>query len=963
MQYDLFISYATKDNISLKEGKPGFITEFVNQIIKEHRKFTAQPIKIFFDKDDIRDGDDWEIKIHSALRGSRLLIACISPNYFKSKWCHNEWKYFFQHESDKYVAGEGINPIYFVEVPGFESEDLEYEISLWAKDLLKRNFTDFRPWFPYGTEFLQNEDVVKRLKNLESQITSRLERINRALEAPGSVDKPSEVFVGRQNEIRNIRNILSGREKIGKLTILYGLGGIGKSALITQYAHAYASEYIGGRWLVRCEGIENIGSALKQLSVPLNIELNEDEKKSSLFAMYRILNELEKRTINFKSDKIPEPACLLILDNVDKPQFLSPEQTDLLPRKEWLHIVATTRLSPDQLYEKHRNRIFLPIDELSEEESFFLINNYQPDEKFSSVEEKESAEKIVKRLGGFPLVVETVAVYLGLHPEVTCGDFLIRLEKEGIDAPILISRDKNLGDYIRHKEKSLDIVLSTLLEALTNEERYAIEIASMLPPDNIALNWLKELTLDRFPSLKQFEVGYPHPWFSIERLLRGRRLLQETSVIDEKNILLIVKMHRLVQEQIRKFTSDKNNIEEKILKFAFLRSDFLDKNWHTQSCQWEINVLKGYTNLIFDCDNPSAPKLLLSVNRWITNYDLSISLEPVFLKSVEMIESDEHRNPSDLAEIYSGLGRIYSYREEYNDAEKAFSKALEIEIDYRGSENFFTAIRMNNLASLYTKTQRYDKAVKLYLDAYRILENSFGYYHEEVANTACHLAGLYQDVKNIYESEKYYKTCLEIRKTIFNDHPFVASTMNNYAAMLRSIGRFSEAEILFRNAVKIDDTTIGKTHPRAINRLQNLANVLIILDNLNEAKRILSEAWQLKSKKHDITSFRILFLRIVIALLESDSIELYLGQLKALFSMSPLPDFADVVKCWDVEYLMNYLKPPKLDNSSIKFLIELVKNINRNIQDIDMDNYPYWRSSIVIPLEQKWYDQGKIIYT
>ena len=109
---------------------------------------------------------------------------------------------------------EGITPLYFVEVPGFENGEVEQQIAQWVDDLRQRNFAtfvDLRPWELEGLELLQREDVRRRLEMLDSDIDARLNRITRALEAAGSVHRPNQVFVGRQEELRKLRHILTGQ--------------------------------------------------------------------------------------------------------------------------------------------------------------------------------------------------------------------------------------------------------------------------------------------------------------------------------------------------------------------------------------------------------------------------------------------------------------------------------------------------------------------------------------------------------------------------------------------------------------------------------------------------------------------------------------------------------------------------------------------------------------------------------
>ena len=63
--------------------------------------------------------DDWQHRILGGLRSARLLATFLSPSYFASRTCHWEFDEYLKHEAARPFLGEGIAPIYLVEVPGW----------------------------------------------------------------------------------------------------------------------------------------------------------------------------------------------------------------------------------------------------------------------------------------------------------------------------------------------------------------------------------------------------------------------------------------------------------------------------------------------------------------------------------------------------------------------------------------------------------------------------------------------------------------------------------------------------------------------------------------------------------------------------------------------------------------------------------------------------------------------------
>src|SRR5438128_9339410 len=118
MPYDLFISYSRRDNTG------GRISDFVAQIKADYRVFTGdRELQVFFDTEAIKGMDDWRHRILDWLKGSRLLLVCLSPAYLASEYCAWEFIEYLKHEAARALLGEGVAPVYFVEVPGWKDKD------------------------------------------------------------------------------------------------------------------------------------------------------------------------------------------------------------------------------------------------------------------------------------------------------------------------------------------------------------------------------------------------------------------------------------------------------------------------------------------------------------------------------------------------------------------------------------------------------------------------------------------------------------------------------------------------------------------------------------------------------------------------------------------------------------------------------------------------------------------------
>ena len=520
MPYDLFISYSRRDD------KQGQVRALKEQIEADYLSFTKEDLRCFFDTEDIASMDDWRHRILEGLRDSNLLLLVLSPAYLDSPYCEWEIIEFLKYEHSRSVGGQGVTPVYFVEIPGLDEPGFEQRAAAWLARVRRRNQVDLRPWYHAGVEALKQADVRTRLDDLERSLHTRLSRLRRLREAPGNLPAHNPRFVGREAEMQRLHEA-AGLGRFGVLTAVQGMGGVGKTALAIQYAYAYADFYPGGRWLVGCAGETSLASALRRLDLDLGITLNDAEKRDDTLAARRVLAELERRTIEGAKARSgekepPQPKALLLLDNVDHPALLQPPQSDLLTGRQWLHVLATTRSGAEDFGNDPESLMVLSIDELPEDDALRLIESYQPGGRFPIPQERESALELVKLLGGFTLAVEVVAVHLGERAgRMTCAAFLQRMKKEGLAGLDSAALATKRG--IKHGEKLIGATLKPTLDLLSEQERLVLSYAALLPPDTIPLPWLRALAAKDFPDLgHDADICYDDPWLSRSARPAGR---------------------------------------------------------------------------------------------------------------------------------------------------------------------------------------------------------------------------------------------------------------------------------------------------------------------------------------------------------------------------------------------------------------------------------------------------------
>jgi tetratricopeptide (TPR) repeat protein len=826
--FDLFISYSRHDN------RQGHISELVAHIQKEYRDFTGgEELRVFFDQGDLVGMDDRRHNALDGIRSSRLLLACLSPNYLESEYCSWEVNEYLRHGAARGSLAESFKPIYFVEIPAWSDKGFEQRAAEWAAELRRRQHFDFRPWFDEGAADLKEAAVKALLKSADPQKPDGLGRMHPVIDAKGNVDRRNEHFVGRSAEMRCLREIVAFG-KIGVLASINGPDGIGKTALAVEYSHAFAHEYPGGCWQVLCGGREDLRVALVSLAGVRDLEFGftEEEQRDLDLGFERVLGELKQRAESAKPSR-----ALLVLDNVDQPKLLEPAQVQRLARAEWLHIIATTRLDERELFGRHLT--FLALNKLPEQEALALIERYQPGETFLDDATRDAAQDTVRLLGGFTLAVERAAVFLGQFArDLSCAEFRDQLRSEGLTE--FEDSDCEAIDGLCSSEERLSAALRPILERLGQAERITLIFAALLPADHVALPWVRVLAAQTFPELgEDGSHGLSDPWQVLLQRLFSLRLLQPAAERYQ------ARMHRLVQEMVKLNTGAEivGVPERALLAYVKARAEFMWEGWVRHEHRWELVPLVASAWQWMERGADEGAYLANQAFGPLRSLGNFAEAEPLMWRALSVDERSFGLNHPNVATCLNNLAALLHDTNRLAEAEPLYRRALAIDERSFGPDDPRIATCLNNLAQLLQATNRLEEAEPLYRRALSIDEQGFGPSHPKVATHLNNLAQLLKTTNRLDEAEPLYRRALAIdEEGLGPNHPRVASHLNNLAQLLQATNRPEEAEPLYRRALSIDEQSFGQNHPRVATHLNNLALLLKATERLAEAEPLYRRA-------------------------------------------------------------------------------------------------------------------------
>ncbi len=663
-KYDIFLSYSRKDDMLKGKNGKGWVECFKESLEKIHYHLTNRKLEIFYDGEEIENGNDWKFRLSKGINSSKLFLAFLSPNYLKSEHCRWEWQEYLRFAHFQSRGDDGLVRIYYAEVPGIpgsvydemndpmdllkipevkmflkEQQEEQERIQLYI-DNDKNNpdpraYFDLRAWNTFGPDYLLELDVEERVKEIKSGFVSEayplfskllsinehfINRLDRCLLADyikGNINNPDKRFVGRHKELIAIHQNLIA-DKIGTVCSVNAMGGLGKTALALQYAHAYAEFYVaGGRWLVDCESKDNWYEALKEVFKNRGMEISDTEQmtieilddnqtqKDKLDWLFGQLETYCKKRASavdkqFEKDKDKRsqensmaimPRMLLIMDNVTNAKFMSANQLNMIPHSEWLEIIVTSRLNAGD-FGAVGNGTFKTIElsTLSLEEALCIFRQYQDtgNEKFYKDPEYErEIITLATELNGFTLGIVLAAAHLGLHETVRPNDYLQKLKDNGFDLLSELESNTIIGSKIlspdlkseyrtewQHKGIKAIIGFTFTTPGLLSEyEKRALFYCSFMHNENIVKHWIEKLLLADFPKLAIKDKSNEDPFITIWKNLNGLQLVRNShkhDIVENGNEKVsILKMHIIVSDTIR------NNFIDESLKQDLLRNTYL----------------------------------------------------------------------------------------------------------------------------------------------------------------------------------------------------------------------------------------------------------------------------------------------------------------------------------------------------------------------------------------------------
>lgn len=178
----------------------------------------------------------------------------------------------------------------------------------------------------------------------------------------------------------------------------------------------------------------------------------------------------------------------------------------------------------------------------------------------------------------------------------------------------------------------------------------------------------------------------------------------------------------------------------------------------------------------------------------------------------------------------------------YNEAADQYRIILENNRRQLGPDHLYVGFALSSLASALMEEGRSEEAIPLIDEALMILQKSVGTNHRYYAMSLA-IKGEVMFYVNPADAIPVLERSTDIlTEAVGPDHPNIAKVMIILGRAQFEIGEYESAESSYRQALKIQETTLSPQHANRIWTLTNLGRLLADNGKINEAEHLLLEA-------------------------------------------------------------------------------------------------------------------------
>ncbi len=188
----------------------------------------------------------------------------------------------------------------------------------------------------------------------------------------------------------------------------------------------------------------------------------------------------------------------------------------------------------------------------------------------------------------------------------------------------------------------------------------------------------------------------------------------------------------------------------------------------------------------------------------------------------------------------SSLARVYREEGRFREAESLARQIVFLLEKTVGTEHLDLASPLNILADVCQAQRRYSEAETLYRRALAMNENFLGPDHLDTGKIVNGLGTLYFEQRNYGKAETFVPARPGHQREVSRDRIILPlpRLVNNLGQVFLLQHRYADAEPLFRRALEIREARLGKQHPDVATTLNDYASLLRKTNRKSQAQEM-----------------------------------------------------------------------------------------------------------------------------
>jgi tetratricopeptide (TPR) repeat protein len=673
-------------------------------------------------------------------------------------------------------------------------------------------------------------------------------------------------FTGRVAQLAEIARSLSQVQQGVVIQSVVGLGGVGKTQLVTEYVHQSiaSNEYAFIAWLDGAHperAYRSLGECLGLVFHPNDVDVQD------------IIAKVEQRL------SAHYPSLLLVWDDAKDEKQMLP-YLDSAARLN-AHCLITSRA---QYWTEDTSLTMIRLDVFSKAEALsFLSQRFATS---AGLYDEVAAKNLAHTVGYLPLALAQAAAYILMRRKTylrtyALNDYLsaytetqINTKKEIYDT--VLSRQDN---YIN---KTVWTTWYLSIEALKTENPQAVnlieqcayldeheiqdKLLSLLnnsPEDAIrrsidallAYSLVERLMDNHLPAIKIHQILQ-----AVIRLHLHEEPLSSAIPLSLSELDDITQEEHPVSEALmmRRYLTDKTSQwlwdqRREVLNYPPRNPPPSSEELEAARAQKENPATALRRLVIPESHNTREHQmiaLLLKQLQKSFQYDVrhmeqlreAQVLFATHIKAVCNHAFTAEVGEPDAANVLSRLGSLAHYLKDAKEMRESFHNILPYYERFFSNHPLLGKV-LNNLATAYSHLGNPQEQNRLLQQALVIIERDYGPEHVEVAGILGNLANAYGALGDHQEQQRLLQHALVIEERYYGaEHVVVASTLNNLANAYGDLGNHQEKKRLLQRALAIKERYYGPEHVEVASILNNLANAYSDLGDPQEQKRLLQRA-------------------------------------------------------------------------------------------------------------------------